>query len=67
MNTKYGPNEFVIYRESEAVSLHFTSTSKQKNVSLALGVLYVYNPYEMISYEKEAHDFNKLCSIYKSY
>lgn len=59
MNGKYGPNEFVIYCESKAVSLHFTSTSKQKNNWLALDVLYVYNPCEVIFYEKEAHKFNQ--------
>lgn len=33
-------------------------TSKQKKNWLALDILYVYNPYQVISYEKEAHKFN---------
>lgn len=58
MNRKCGPNELIIDCESEAVWLHFTNISKQKKNWLALDVLCVHNPCEVIPYEKEAHKFN---------
>lgn len=42
----------------KAVPLHFTSTGQCKNNWLALDVFYLYNPYQVMSYEKEAHKFN---------